>query len=139
MRVDHRGADILVAEQLLDGPDVVTLLEQVGGKRVTEGVARGRLGNPGTADRILTARWRTDSWRWWRRRWPVRPSIYRRVAGKIHCHPQSRPAFGDLRVSAPGRAAQPGPRRASARGLSRTRPMWGLRTGFAPAGSSVTP
>jgi len=53
MRVDHRGADILVAEQLLDGPDVVTLLEQVGGKRVTEGVARGRLGNPGTADRIL--------------------------------------------------------------------------------------
>src|SRR2546422_1421172 len=137
MRVDHRGADILVAEQLLDGPDVVTLLEQVGGKRVTEGVARGRLGNPGTADRILTARWRTDSWRWWRRRWPVRPSIYRRVAGEIHCHPPSPPAFGDFRVSAPGSSTQPAPGRTTAWGFSRTRPVWGLRTGFTQARSLV--
>jgi hypothetical protein len=35
-------ADVLVAEQFLNGADVVVLLQQVGGKRVTEGVARGR-------------------------------------------------------------------------------------------------
>ena len=32
MRVDHRGADVFVAEQLLDGPDVVTGFEQMGGE-----------------------------------------------------------------------------------------------------------
>ena len=30
--VDHRGADILVAEQLLDGADVATVFEQMGGE-----------------------------------------------------------------------------------------------------------
>jgi hypothetical protein len=29
MSVDHRGGDIHVAEQLLDGPDVVAVVEQV--------------------------------------------------------------------------------------------------------------
>lgn len=44
---------VLVAKKLLDGADVVALLQQVGGKRVTEGVARRRLGDPGGTDRIL--------------------------------------------------------------------------------------
>src|SRR5437773_5951560 len=86
----------------------------------------------------FTARWRTDSWRWWRRRWPVRPSIYRRVAGKIHCHPQSRPAFGYLRGSAPGSSTQPAPCRTSAWCCSRTRSMWALSTDLTEAGSIVT-
>jgi hypothetical protein len=42
-----------VAKKLLDGADIVALLQQVGGKRVTEGVARRRLGDPGGTDRIL--------------------------------------------------------------------------------------
>jgi hypothetical protein len=49
--VDHRAADVLVAEQFLNGADVVTLLQQAGGKRVTEDVARGRL-DPGGVDRV---------------------------------------------------------------------------------------
>ena len=53
MRVDHRGTDITVAEELLDSPDVVVVLEQVGGEEVPEGVARGELGNAGGADCIL--------------------------------------------------------------------------------------
>jgi len=36
--VDHGGAHILVAEQFLDGADVVAILEEVGGKRMAEGV-----------------------------------------------------------------------------------------------------
>lgn len=38
MGVDHRGAHILVAQELLDGPDVVAILEEVGGKGVSERV-----------------------------------------------------------------------------------------------------
>ena len=41
--VDHRGADALVAEELLDGANVVSILEKVGGKAVAERMATGRL------------------------------------------------------------------------------------------------
>jgi hypothetical protein len=37
--VDHCGADVAVAEELLDGADVVAALEEVGGEGVAEGVA----------------------------------------------------------------------------------------------------
>ena len=53
MRVDHRGTDVTVTEELLDGPDVVVILEQVGGKGVSEGVARGKLGNARGPDGVL--------------------------------------------------------------------------------------
>jgi hypothetical protein len=48
--VDHRGRDVAVAQQLLDGADVVTRLEQVGGERVAQGVTGhpfGELRSPG--------------------------------------------------------------------------------------------
>src|SRR5439155_24358814 len=38
--VDHRGADVTVTEQFLYGPDVVVVLQQVRGERMTKGVAR---------------------------------------------------------------------------------------------------
>ena len=38
MGVDHGGFDIFVAEQFLNGADVVAVLEQMGGKRVAEGM-----------------------------------------------------------------------------------------------------
>jgi hypothetical protein len=53
MRVDHRGADVAVTEELLDGPDVVVVLEQVSGKGVSERVARGELGNTCGTDGVL--------------------------------------------------------------------------------------
>jgi hypothetical protein len=53
VRVDHRGADVTVAEELLHGPDVVVVLEQVGGERVSEGVAGGDLGNARGTDGVL--------------------------------------------------------------------------------------
>ena len=37
--VDHRGADDSVAEEFLDGTNVVSILEKVSGKAVTERVA----------------------------------------------------------------------------------------------------
>lgn len=39
MRVDHGGANIPVAEQLLDSTDVVACLQQMGSERMPEGVA----------------------------------------------------------------------------------------------------
>ena len=45
--VDHRGADVLVAEELLDGSDVEACLEKVGGERMAEGVRAHGLGDAG--------------------------------------------------------------------------------------------
>ncbi len=39
MGVDHRGGDILVSQQFLDGADVVAILQQVGGEGVPQGMA----------------------------------------------------------------------------------------------------
>ncbi len=46
MGVNHCGAHVTVAEQFLDGADVCPTLQQVGGKRVSEGVAARRLCHP---------------------------------------------------------------------------------------------
>jgi hypothetical protein len=46
MRVDHRGAGISTAEQLLKGTDVVISFTQVGGKRIPEGMAPRSLDDP---------------------------------------------------------------------------------------------
>ena len=37
--IDHSSSDIVVAEEFLDGADVVALFEEVGGEGVAEGVA----------------------------------------------------------------------------------------------------
>src|SRR2546428_5548392 len=50
VRVDHGGADIPVAEELLDGPDVVIVFQQVGSEGVAEGVGRGRAGEAPPTD-----------------------------------------------------------------------------------------
>jgi hypothetical protein len=42
VRVDHGGADVAMAQQFLDGSNVVAGLEQVGGERVTKCVAGRR-------------------------------------------------------------------------------------------------
>ena len=47
--VDHRGAHVLVAEEGLDGADVVAGLEQVGREAVAEGVRRDALVDAGSA------------------------------------------------------------------------------------------
>ncbi len=47
MGVDHRRANVLVAEQFLDGADVVTVRQEMCGKRMPKGVAGDPLGQPG--------------------------------------------------------------------------------------------
>src|SRR2546427_3345959 len=44
VRVDHRGADVAVAEEFLDGPDVVASPDELGGEGVAQRVRRGGLG-----------------------------------------------------------------------------------------------
>jgi hypothetical protein len=50
--VDHRRADIGVAEEFLHRADVVAVFEQVGRKRMAEGVAAGPLGDSALAHGI---------------------------------------------------------------------------------------
>ena len=54
--VDHGRSHASVSEQLLYGSDVVTVLEQMGRERVSEGVTAGTLGDAGPSDRGLDAR-----------------------------------------------------------------------------------
>ena len=53
VRVDLCGADIPVPEELLNGADVVPVLEQVGREGVAQGVRCGPLRDPGSADRTF--------------------------------------------------------------------------------------
>ena len=50
MGVDHGGANIGVAEEFLDGADVVAIFEQVCCKRMAEGVGGSTFINAGEAD-----------------------------------------------------------------------------------------
>ena len=44
MSVDHGGLYIFVPKQFLDGADIVAILEQVSGERVSEGMRGNRFG-----------------------------------------------------------------------------------------------
>ena len=52
MGVNHRGLHILVPEKLLHGSNVLSVLQQMGRKRMTERVARRRLGNAAPTGRV---------------------------------------------------------------------------------------
>src|SRR5262245_25065299 len=60
-----------------------------------------------------------------------------RVARKIHCHPQARPAFGYLRRSAPGSSTQPAPCLRSPWCCRLTRSRWACRSAFTAVGNIV--
>jgi hypothetical protein len=47
VRVDHRRRDVAVSEKLLDGPDVLSALEEVRGKGVPEGMTGDAFGHAG--------------------------------------------------------------------------------------------
>src|SRR5262245_48647418 len=47
MGVDHGRADVLVAQKVLDRPDVVSVLQQMGREGVPEGVTARRFGDSG--------------------------------------------------------------------------------------------
>ena len=50
---NHDGADVVVPEKLLNGSDVVMVLQEVGGKRVPESVAARPFCNAGATDGVL--------------------------------------------------------------------------------------
>ena len=45
MGIDHGGAHILMAKQFLDLPDVIAVVQRVGGERMPQRVATGWLNN----------------------------------------------------------------------------------------------
>jgi hypothetical protein len=44
MGVHHDGLDVFMTEELLNGPDVIPVLQEVGREGMAEGVAGGMLG-----------------------------------------------------------------------------------------------
>ena len=52
MRIDHRGRNVFMAEQLLNRANVVAAVEQVHSKRVTKRMWRRRLGDARCSQRI---------------------------------------------------------------------------------------
>jgi hypothetical protein len=48
--VDHRRSDVAVSEEILDGADIVALLDQAGGKGMPEGVAAAPFGDSRAED-----------------------------------------------------------------------------------------
>jgi hypothetical protein len=63
VRVDLRGRHVPVAEELLDGPDVAAILEQVCGERVPQRVRARPLVIPARQTACFAARCKTDSCR----------------------------------------------------------------------------
>ena len=53
VRVDHRGAHVAMTKKFLDGSDVAIVLEEVGGKRVPQGVTSRRLGDAGVSHGVF--------------------------------------------------------------------------------------
>ena len=51
--VDHGRLDVAVAEEFLDGADVVSVLEEVGGEGVAQGVTGGGLGDARGSDGLF--------------------------------------------------------------------------------------
>lgn len=51
--LDHCGLHVLVSQQLLDGPNIVPILQEVRRKGVPEGVTRGEFGQPSPSHRPL--------------------------------------------------------------------------------------
>ena len=94
--IDHGGADVLVAEEGLDGADVVTGFEEMGGEAMAEGVATGVLedagGMDGPLDGLLEGGFgdvmSADDAR--------RGLTARRPEGKRYCQPGCRSASGIL-------------------------------------------
>jgi hypothetical protein len=46
MRADHRGADISMSEEFLDGTNIIARFKQMCGKRMPKRVAARRLADP---------------------------------------------------------------------------------------------
>ncbi len=70
MGIDHGGLEIMVAQQLLNRPNIVSIFQQVGGEAVSERVDGGLFCDPGfpysnsrRASRIFSSRCRhLSSW-----------------------------------------------------------------------------
>ena len=60
--INHRGGDIFVPEEFLDGPDIITILQQMGSETVPKGMTacrfRDTAGPDGVLDRVLQVSFR---------------------------------------------------------------------------------
>ena len=63
--VDHGGGNIVVPEQLLNGADISSALQQVGSEGMPKGVGADLLGQTGAANRRLDGLVNDASTAWW--------------------------------------------------------------------------
>ena len=51
--INHRGGEIFVPEEFLDGPDIITILQKMGSKTVPKSMTARRFRDPASPDRVL--------------------------------------------------------------------------------------
>ena len=110
MRVDHRRLHALVAHQLLNGPDVVPVLQQVR-RESCAGTCAASRASPDPAARPPPAPPAAPPTRAGGGASPTRSAgpRHRLEAGKTYCQPESVAADGYFRARAVGRETRPNP------------------------------
>jgi hypothetical protein len=101
MGIDHRGLEIAMPKQSLDGSDVGSF-SQVSRERVTQRLYRRMLANDCHFLRLLEAGLLVDSEAWHRRARPVSGRRRETRDGKRYCHPRALEALGYFPSRVPG-------------------------------------
>jgi hypothetical protein len=109
MRVNHRRADIRMAEQFLNRSNIVPVLEQKRRKGMAEGVAADPLRDPRPADRESDRALHDGFVQMKPGRWSEARVWQIRAAGNTNCQLHSVAALGYFRSSAAGSVTRPTP------------------------------
>lgn len=100
VRVNHRGGHVGMAQQFLDGADVVPRCRRCVAKLCRKLCALITLVNPALCTATSMALLTTAGSTWWRRTTPLRGSVDTSRAGNKHCQLQSLATPGYLRSNA---------------------------------------
>ena len=101
--INHRGGNIFVPEEFLNGPDIITILQQMRSKTVPESMTACRFGDPGGPNSLLDGILQVSFCDVVPAFFPPRGSTEIFSAGKTYCQDQSRAAFEYFRCKALGR------------------------------------
>src|SRR6267142_749469 len=112
VRIDHRGTDVVVAQQFLDGANVASVFEQVSGEGVPQRMRRGAFAEPRPPDGV--------------------------EHGALQDGFAQMMSFGYLRARAHGSSTQPGPNARSASCCRFTLSKCRVKASLATAGRTVT-
>ena len=95
-----------MAQEFLDGPDIIAIFQQMGRKRMPQGMTAAAFLEVGPPYSVLH-RFLEHTMRHMVPTFDARGSMARFAAGKTYCHSQAVPAWGSLRAKAYGKCTSP--------------------------------